>query len=60
MNDKKKQLILSILGVFILVVAVTGISIAFFNYTRTGTANTVKTGRIYFNSSQVSECNKCI
>ena len=49
--DKKKKSLL-ILGVFIMVVALTGVSLAFFNYTRTGTANTIQTGRIYFSSSQ--------
>ena len=35
-----------------LIAAVTGISLAFFNYTRTGNANTFQTGRIYFSTGQ--------
>ena len=45
------RLILSILGVFILIVAIGGITFAFFNYTRTGVANTIQVGRIYFTTS---------
>ena len=48
---KKNKSFLMILGVFILIVAVTGVSIAFFNYTRTGQAKTLRVGDIYFNSS---------
>ena len=54
---KRKSLILSILGVFILIVAITGISIAFFNYTRTGVANTIQVGRIYFTTFQNNTIN---
>ena len=51
-QSKKKKLIINIIGVFILIVAVLGVTYAFFNYTRTGPANTVGTGRISFNSTQ--------
>ena len=50
-SNQSKQVLLSVIGVAILVVAVVGVSFAFFNYTRTGSANTVKTGHIEFNSS---------
>ena len=50
-TNSSKQVLLSVIGVAILVVAVVGVSFAFFNYTRTGEANTVRTGTIYFNSS---------
>lgn len=49
-SNQSKQVLLSVIGVAILVVAVVGVSFAFFNYTRTGTANTVETGKIKFNS----------
>lgn len=49
-SKQSKQVLLSVIGVAILVVAVVGVSFAFFNYTRTGEANTVKTGHIEFNS----------
>ncbi len=49
-NNKKT--FLSILGVAILVVGLVGITYAFFNYTRTGSANTIRTGEIYFNAEQ--------
>ncbi len=51
-SKQSKQVLLSVIGVAILVVAVVGVSFAFFNYTRTGAANTVTTGTIQFNSSQ--------
>jgi hypothetical protein len=53
MEDKNKRKLLigiiSIIGVLILTI---GATYAFFNYTRTGAANNVTTGRIAFNSSQ--------
>ncbi len=50
-NNKRKLLIgiISIIGVLILTI---GATYAFFNYTRTGAANNVTTGRIAFNTSQ--------
>ena len=53
-SNSNKQVLLSVIGVAILVVAVVGVSFAFFNYTRTGTVNTVKTGQIFFEQSQSS------
>ena len=50
-SNSSKQILLSVIGVAILVVAVVGVSFAFFNYTRTGAANTIKTGTISFNTS---------
>ena len=41
-----------LLGIALLIGGVFGISIAFFNYTRTGNANTFSTGRIYFSTGQ--------
>lgn len=50
MNEKKKnqnQIIISVLGVAILIVAVVGVSFAAFTYTRAGTKeNTISTGTI--------------
>ena len=51
-SNSSKQVLLSVIGVAILVVAVVGVSFAFFNYTRTGTANTIKTGTIAFSTTQ--------
>ena len=56
MIKTKKQMYL-IIGVFTLVMMLGTITYAFFNYTRTGTANTIKTGRIAFDSSQSSSIN---
>ena len=50
-SNSSKQILLSVIGVAILVVAVVGISFAFFNYTRTGATNTIRTGTISFNTS---------
>ena len=49
---KNRQIMLSIIGVAILVIGLVGVTYAFFNYTRTGSANQIKTGRIYFNAEQ--------
>ena len=51
-SNSSKQVLLSVIGVAILVVAVVGVSFAFFNYTRSGQENTVQTGKIWFNSTQ--------
>ena len=51
-SNSSKQVLFSVIGVAILVVAVVGVSFAFFNYTRTGTPNTIKTGTISFSTSQ--------
>ena len=52
MSNDKKKIILPIVFVLLLVIATVGITFAFFNYTRTGTANNISTGRIYFNFTQ--------
>lgn len=51
-SKQSKQILLSVIGVAILVVAVVGVSFAFFNYTTTGAQNTVSTGKIKFTSTQ--------
>ena len=47
----KKQF-LTVIGVFLLVVMLGTITYAFFNYTRTGTANNIRTGKIAFNTEE--------
>ena len=54
MKDNKKKLTVSTILVIALIVMVTGVTFAFFNYTRTGAPNVVQVGRIYFNSTQSS------
>ena len=49
---KSKKQMFTVIGVFALILMLTTITYAFFNYTRTGTANTIKTGRIAFNAEQ--------
>jgi len=52
MNDNaRKNVTLSIVGVALLVVAVVGVSFAFFSYLGTGSENTVSVGQIYFSAS---------
>lgn len=47
-GNSSKQVLLSVLGIAILVVAVVGVSFAFFSYTKSGaTNNTIQTGEIY-------------
>ena len=54
---KNEKLMLTIVGIAILVIGLIGVTYAFFNYTRTGSANVIKTGRIYFNSEQGTAIN---
>ena len=52
-GKQKTQLIVSVLGVFILLIAVVGISFAAFNYSRTGeTVNTITTSTIVMNYNE--------
>ena len=51
-NQNNKKVILTVMFVAILTIVVIGTSFAFFNYTRTGSANTLKVGRISFNHTQ--------
>ena len=52
-NNNSKQVLLSVLGVAILVVAVVGVSFAAFSYSKPGTvANTITTGTISMNYSE--------
>ena len=51
-SNQSKKVLLSVIGVAILVVAVVGVSFAFFNYTRTqANPNTITTGHIVINST---------
>ena len=49
---KKKSLIVTLLLVVGLFSITIGVTFAFFNYTRTGTENTLSVGRINFNHTQ--------
>ena len=51
-KSKKQSLI--VIGVFTLVLALVTTTYAFFNYNRTGSANTIRTGRIYFSTEQTN------
>ncbi len=50
----KKKILLPVMVGLLMVLATVGITYAFFNYTRTGGANTVKTGTVNFTSSQTT------
>ena len=56
MIKSKKQMYL-VIGAFALVLMLGTVTYAFFNYTRTGSANIIKTGRISFNSEQGTSIN---
>ena len=49
-SNQSKQVLLSVIGVAILVVAVVGVSFAFFSYVNNGTNNTIETGTISLSS----------
>ena len=55
--ESNKKVMLNIIAVAILIVSVIGVSIAFFNYTRTGAANTISVGRIAFVTRQTETIN---
>ena len=54
---KTKKQMFTVVGVFALIMMLGTITYAFFNYTRTGSANVIKTGRITFNSTQGTAMN---
>ncbi len=56
MIKSKKQMLL-VISLFTLLLILGSVTYAFFNYTRTGTANTLKVGRIAFNSTQNNTIN---
>lgn len=52
-GNSSKQVLLSVLGIAVLVVAVVGVSFAFFTYSKAGTKNnTLTTGSIFFNFTE--------
>ena len=60
-NSKKKQVLLTLLGVISLIVITVGVTYAFFNYVKEGTTdNTIQTGSITFLYTEVSGVGKGI
>ena len=61
MKDKKKQIIITLIGIISLIVITVGVTYAFFNYAKEGTTdNVVKTGGITFLYTEVSGVGKGI
>ena len=56
MIKSKKQMFM-VIGSFVLIMLLGTITYAFFNYTRTGTANRISVGKIYFNTNQNGNIN---
>ena len=56
MIKNKKQMFIAI-GTFAVVLMLLTVSYAFFNYTRTGASNTIRTGRISFSTGQTNTIN---
>ena len=57
-ENSSKQAVLSVIGVAVLVVAVLGVSFAFFTYSKAGTQNnTLTTGSIFFNFTEGNAIN---
>ena len=56
MIKSKKQMFV-VISVFILVMLLGTVTYAFFNYTRTGVANTIRVGRISFVTNQTDTIN---
>ena len=57
MEQSRKKLLINILAIMVIIGTIFGVSIAFFNYTRTGPANTISVGRIYFSMNQSNTIN---
>lgn len=54
--DRKSSILMSVLGVFALVIVTVGVSYAFFSYTRTGAkTNTIQSGKISFYYTEVNQ-----
>ena len=61
MKNKKKQIIITLIGIISLIVITVGVTYAFFNYAKEGTTdNTIKTGSITFLYTEVSGVGKGI
>ena len=61
MKNKKKQIIITLIGIISLIVITVGVTYAFFNYAKEGTTdNTIKTGTITFLYTEVSGVGKGI
>ena len=56
-QSKNKKTMLTIIGIAILVIGLVGVTYAFFNYTRTGSANTIRVGKINFVTRQTNTIN---
>ena len=55
-RNNSKQVLLSIIGIAVLVIAVVGVSFAFFSYSRTGTSNNViTTGQIFMEFAETHQ-----
>ena len=51
---KTKKQMFTVIGAFIFIMLLGTVTYAFFNYTRTGVANRIQVGRIYFSADQGS------
>ena len=61
MNNKKKQIIITLIAIISLIVITVGVTYAFFNYAKEGTTdNTIQTGSITFLYTEVSGVGKGI
>ena len=61
MKNKKKQIIITLIGIISLIIITVGVTYAFFNYAKEGTTdNVVKTGGITFLYTEVSGVGKGI
>ncbi len=56
MIKSKKQMFI-VIGAFALIMMLGTVSYAFFNYSRTGNANNIRTGNIYFNTTEGTALN---
>lgn len=56
-ENKKKNFLFSLMGLFALVACLGGLTYAIFNYTKTGSSSTISVGKIVFDSNQTNTIN---
>ena len=55
--ESSKKILLTTIGIAVLIVTLVGVTYSFFNYTRTGSSNVIKVGRISFISKNEQTIN---
>ena len=57
MENENKRITQTLIGLSLIFMALVGVTYSFFNYTRTGSTNTLAVGRISFNHQETDTIN---